>query len=635
LTINNLNISYPDFKLNEVIDPEHFDINNKEVIDKVNEIKVLVNKLTDGWTVTNADSTTTDKSGAELIDLNAIAPFASTKLQSFLQEVIDRLQSTTDASSGADFVASTTITGVTGSTVQAQLESLKVLLDDLQTQITSDKNALASHKSSATLDHPDGSVTNAKLANNSVSTAKIVDANVTTAKIADANITTVKLADASATDAKVGGRTADQSVAPTTTSTGTLTQLFSWVVNRIKAITGAVNWYDAPATTLKDTKAHMDNKINPHAVTASQVGAYSKTEMQTSGQSQLHWGNLTNVPAMADDSWEAPVALKTDLPTTGNVDGDLRIVLDEDTVYTWDGATLAWKVIGASGSGITDHGTLKGLADDDHLQYLRTDGTRALTGNQNFAQNQAINMVVENVISLPASPSVGQVVFHTGDNKFYVYKGSTSGWVDVSGKGAVIRDKEFVATAGQTVFDISDVGTYEVGTNAISVFNNKQLLRESEYTETSSTQIDLATGATSGDVVYIKWFENSPEVINNSVHADGTLQTNLNADMVDGKHYSDIQAYAISREAMEKLDQNGVEIHRSGKDANGKFTTVEVKRPDGTLFMKSVLSGTIDTNGNYPTRTESFYDEVGTTQIASVAYSRTFDVDGDLLTEVI
>jgi hypothetical protein len=95
------------------------------------------------------------------------------------------------------------------------------------------------------------------------------------------------------------------------------------------------------------------------------------------------------------------------------------------------------------------------------------------------------------------------------------------------------------------------------------------------------------------------------------------------------------KAYAITREAMERLDQNGVEVHRSGKDSNGKFTTIEVKRPDGTLFMKSVLSGTIDTNGNYPTRTESFYDESGVTELASIVYSRTFDADGDLITEVI
>jgi len=38
-----------------------------------------------------------------------------------------------------------------------------------------------------------------------------------------------------------------------------------------------------------------------------------------------------------------------------------------------------------------DHGTLLGLADDDHLQYLRTDGTRNLTGVQSYAVHPTFN----------------------------------------------------------------------------------------------------------------------------------------------------------------------------------------------------------------------------------------------------
>jgi len=40
-----------------------------------------------------------------------------------------------------------------------------------------------------------------------------------------------------------------------------------------------------------------------------------------------------------------------------------------------------WKV--ATGSGVTDHGALTGLADDDHTQYLLANGTRSLVGNWN------------------------------------------------------------------------------------------------------------------------------------------------------------------------------------------------------------------------------------------------------------
>jgi NADPH-dependent curcumin reductase CurA len=44
---------------------------------------------------------------------------------------------------------------------------------------------------------------------------------------------------------------------------------------------------------------------------------------------------------------------------------------------------------GGGGGGVTDHGALTGLGDDDHAQYLLTDGTRTLTGNQDFGGNIA------------------------------------------------------------------------------------------------------------------------------------------------------------------------------------------------------------------------------------------------------
>lgn len=57
------------------------------------------------------------------------------------------------------------------------------------------------------------------------------------------------LQDGAVTDGKVGNRTVDQAQVPTG-STGTLTQLFSWLANRIKAITGMANWFDNPVATL-------------------------------------------------------------------------------------------------------------------------------------------------------------------------------------------------------------------------------------------------------------------------------------------------------------------------------------------------------------------------------------------------
>jgi hypothetical protein len=54
---------------------------------------------------------------------------------------------------------------------------------------------LAAHRTATTLDHPDGSVTSAKLTNGAVTTPKIADGAVTTVKLADGAVTAAKIAD--------------------------------------------------------------------------------------------------------------------------------------------------------------------------------------------------------------------------------------------------------------------------------------------------------------------------------------------------------------------------------------------------------------------------------------------------------
>jgi hypothetical protein len=73
-------------------------------------------------------------------------------------------------------------------------------------------------------------------------------------------------------------------------------------------------------------------------------------------------------------------------------------------------------------------------------------------------------------------------------------------------------------------------------------------------------------------------------------------------------------------------------VYKSGKDSNGIFTTVEYKRPDGTLYAKSVLSG--GTSPQYTTRTIIYYDTDGTTVLRTDPYTLTYDVNGDLISEV-
>ena len=56
------------------------------------------------------------------------------------------------------------------------------------------------------------------------------------------------------------------------------------------------------------------------------------------------------------------------------------------------GITVAFAVAGGTGTGITDHGSLTGLADDDHTQYILEDGTRAFSGNIDLSDNDILDI---------------------------------------------------------------------------------------------------------------------------------------------------------------------------------------------------------------------------------------------------
>lgn len=113
---------------------------------------------------------------------------------------------------------------------------------------------------------------------------------IRTENMAAGSVTESILANGAGTDSKIGDRTVNQTQAPTG-NTGLLTTILSWITNRIRAITGASNWYDAPATTLANAKAHMDAAA-PHTGHETPAGAQAKADaVQT---------NLNNHKASGD-----------------------------------------------------------------------------------------------------------------------------------------------------------------------------------------------------------------------------------------------------------------------------------------------------------------------------------------------
>jgi len=107
-----------------------------------------------------------------------------------------------------------------------------------------------------------------------------------------------------------GSRTLDPSQVPSGNS-GTLRQILSWFANRLKAITGAANWYDSPIITLAGAKHGLDSiqsALNTHKSSGDHDGRYytkSQLDPILAAASQLvppgvivMWsGSIANIPS--------------------------------------------------------------------------------------------------------------------------------------------------------------------------------------------------------------------------------------------------------------------------------------------------------------------------------------------------
>jgi hypothetical protein len=115
---------------------------------------------------------------------------------------------------------------------QAGTRAVSQQIDDELNQLVDAHNTLDNtinnHKNNAVLDHPDGSVTTNKLANNGVTTSKLADSAVTAPKIQDGAVTTPKIASGAVTT----DRLADNSVSTN--------KIVSGAVTREKIAAGAV-----------------------------------------------------------------------------------------------------------------------------------------------------------------------------------------------------------------------------------------------------------------------------------------------------------------------------------------------------------------------------------------------------------
>lgn len=126
----------------------------------------------------------------------------------------------------------------------------------------------------------------------------------------------------SVNDLAIGTRAPDQTQVPTSPGSGTLSQILSWLANRIKAITGKTNWWDAPPTTLQAAKTHMDAAA-PHSGHETPAGAQAKAnaaEANAKGYTDTHAGTK-NTHGVGSGYYIAKTSRSDQLPAWNDVQG--------------------------------------------------------------------------------------------------------------------------------------------------------------------------------------------------------------------------------------------------------------------------------------------------------------------------
>lgn len=138
------------------------------------------------------------------------------------------------------------------------------------------------------------------------------------------------------------------------------------------------------------------------------------------------------------------------------------------------------------------------------------------------------------------------------------------------------------------------------------------------------------------EVEFDAWFQSIKDNLSGDVA--GNLQLQIDEHKADEvKHITATERTTWNAKetpdgARKKVEQTDFKVYKSGKDVNGIFTTIEHKRTDNTLAIKSVLSG--GTSPNYTTRTITYYALDGTTVEKTSTRTLSYDADGVLVSEV-
>jgi len=187
---------------------------------------------------------------------------------------------------------------------------------------------------------------------------------------------------------------------------------------------------------------------------------------------------------------------------TGNIvtgDGsDVDVTADGLALLVSDGTN--WHVLSGGGGGVSDHGALTGLADDDHTQYLLAAGTRAGTGVQELL---GLNLTDAATLTLSSGAAARTQSYHT----IAAESGATDSLTSITGGSQ--GDLLFLqADSGDTItishasgankFQLTAAADLDISGNDVVPFIHNGTL----WCEVGNAAVSAGGGGGTGDIVY-------------------------------------------------------------------------------------------------------------------------------------
>ncbi len=406
-----------------------------------------------------------------------------------------------------------------------------------------------------------GAVGSDDLATNAITTIKITDANVTTAKIADDAITAAKIADAVLiTAAEHAGHTPDEVTLLTTAasdaryfrqdSSETIASGNTWSAGDTHIATTAA--IDARIIDLVDDVGGFVPVANetsfPNANPDVNNGAGTIVSVTTLGSS--HTANGSGVVSISNGTVGNSTVTLNGCGASASLPAGFGILVETtSTLNTYTFVRLIPKAtevttVAAKATQIGLLGTSDAIADMNTLGTSQTvsdmNTLAAISGLNTLASNSAnVTTAVNNLSSInnfaevyriasaapTSSLNSGDLYFDTSSDTLKVYGGS--GWQNAgsSVNGTSARFK-YVATSNQTTFTGNDADGNSLAYDSgfIDVYLNGVHLDPTDYTASSGSSVVLASGAATGDILYIVGFGTfNVAAINAANISSGTL----------------------------------------------------------------------------------------------------------------